>query len=98
MRDFQPACYIVASKRNGTVYTGVTSNLVQRIHQHREGLIEGFSKRHSCKLLVWFEAHSTMDHAITREKQIKGGSRLKKLELIEAENPQWRDLFADICG
>ena len=97
-RTFQPAVYIVASERNGTVYIGVTSNLVQRIWQHREGAIEGFTKKYGCKLLVWFEIHATMEYAIMREKQLKGGSRKRKLALIEAANPQWGDLFADICA
>jgi putative endonuclease len=97
-RDFQPAVYIVANRRNGTIYVGVTSNLMQRIWQHREGAVDGFTKRYGCKLLVWFELHSTMEHAITREKQLKAGSRRKKLALIEAANPQWRDLYAEICG
>ena len=96
-RTFQPAVYIVASERNGTVYIGVTSNLVQRIWQHREGAIEGFTKKYGCKLLVWFEIHATMEYAIMREKQLKGGSRKRKLALIEAANPQWRDLYAEIC-
>jgi putative endonuclease len=95
-RDFQPAVYLMANKRNGAVYTGVTSDLVQRAWQHREGLIDGFTKRYGCKLLVWFELHATMEYAIVREKQIKGGSRRKKLALIEATNPRWRDLFDDI--
>jgi putative endonuclease len=93
----QPAVYIMASKRNGTLYTGVTSNLGQRVWQHREGAVEGFTKRYGCKLLVWFESHETMDAAIAREKAIKGGSRAKKLALIEATNPDWRDLFEDIA-
>jgi putative endonuclease len=97
-RDFQPAVYIMANRRNGAVYTGVTSDLPQRVWQHRESLIEGFTKRYGCKLLVWYELHSTMEHAIEREKQVKAGSRKKKLRLIEATNPQWRDLFADICA
>ena len=97
-RTFQPAVYIVASERNGTVYIGVTSNLVQRIWQHREGAIEGFTKKYGCKLLVWFEIHATMEYAIMREKQLKGGSRKRKLALIEAANPQWRDLYAEICA
>ena len=91
-----PAVYIMASKRNGTLYTGVTSNLVQRAWQHRNGLIDGFSKRYRCKLLVWFERAETMQAAILREKQIKAGSRADKLALIEAMNPAWRDLFDDI--
>jgi putative endonuclease len=95
-RDFQPAVYLMANKRNGAVYTGVTSDLVQRAWQHREGLIDGFTKRYGCKLLVWFELHATMEYAIVREKQIKGGSRRKKLALLEATNPRSRDLFDDI--
>ncbi len=97
-RDFQPAVYIMASARNGTLYVGVTSNLVQRVWQHREGIADGFTSRYGCKLLVWFELHATMEYAITREKRIKGGSRKRKLALIEAGNPVWRDLFAEICG
>ena len=93
----QPATYIMANKRNGTVYTGVTSNLVQRTYQHRNGLVEGYSKRYDCKLLVWFEMAETMEAAIGREKQIKAGSRAKKLALIEAVNPDWRDLYEDIA-
>ena len=97
-RDFQPAVYILATQRNGTLYVGVTSNLAQRVWQHREGVVEGFSSRHGCKLLVWFEVHATMEYAIAREKQLKGGSRKRKLALIESGNPLWRDLFAEICG
>ena len=93
----QPAVYIVASKRNGTLYTGVTSNLGQRVWQHREGVAHGFTKRYGCKLLVWFESAETMESAIGREKQIKGGSRAKKLALIEGMNPQWCDLFEQIA-
>jgi putative endonuclease len=96
-RDFQPAVYIMANSRNGTIYVGVTSDLVQRAWQHRGGLGDGFTKRYACKLLVWYELHATMEYAITREKQIKGGSRKRKLALIEGFNPQWRDLFDSIC-
>ncbi len=88
----------MASRRNGTLYVGVTSNLVQRAWQHREGIIEGFTARYGCKLLVWFELHATMEYAIGREKQLKGGSRKRKLALIEAGNPLWRDRFAEICA
>ncbi len=94
----QPATYIMASKRNGTLYTGVTSNLPQRIWQHREGVADGFTKRHGCKILVWFELADTMEAAIVREKQIKAGSRARKLALIEGGNPQWKDLFGDIAN
>ena len=93
----RPAVYIMASKPNGTPYTGVTSNLVQRAWQHRNGLVAGFTKRYDCKLLVWYELAGTMHAAITREKQIKGGSRMKKLALIEAMNPAWCDLWDDIA-
>ena len=83
----QPAVYIMASRRNGTLYTGVTSNLPQRAWLHRTGAVAGFTKRHHCKTLVWYELQATMPNAIAREKQIKGGSRQKKLALIEARNP-----------
>ena len=86
----------MASQRNGTLYTGVTSNLVQRVWQHREGVADGFTKRYECKLLVWLELAETMHAAIVREKQIKGGSRAKKIALIEAQNPDWADLFDQI--
>jgi len=89
----QPAVYITASRRNGTLYTGVTSRLIQRVWQHREGVADGFSKRYDCKLLVWYEVFEAMEQAILREKQIKAGSRAKKLALIEAMNPDWRDLW-----
>ena len=97
-RDIQPAVYIMASKRNGTLYVGVTSNLPQRAWQHREGVADGFTRRYGCKLLVWYELCGTMEHAILREKQLKAGSRAKKLALIEADNPQWRDLYDDISA
>ncbi|MHB8886212.1 MAG: GIY-YIG nuclease family protein [Methylovirgula sp.] len=92
----QPCVYIMASKRNGTLYTGVTSNLVQRAYQHRAGLVAGFTTRYGCKMLVWYEQYERMDEAITCEKQIKAGSRGKKLALIEAMNPNWRDLYEDL--
>ena len=92
----QPAVYIMASRRNGTLYTGVTSDLVKRAWQHRTGAVGGFTKRYGCKLLVWYEVGGDMEHAILREKQIKAGSRAKKLALIESENPDWRDLWSEI--
>src|SRR5271167_1754633 len=92
-----PCVYIVASDRNGTLYTGVTSNLPQRIYQHREGLLAGFTRRYNCRRLVFYEFHERMAEAIAREKQIKGGSRAKKMALIEAANPQWRDLYGDLA-
>ena len=87
----------MANTRNGTLYTGVTSNLVKRAWQHREGAVAGFSKQYGCKRLVWYEIHQEMISAIEREKQIKGGSRKKKIALIEAMNPGWRDLYKNIA-
>lgn len=89
----QPAVYMTANRKQGAIYTGVTSRLLQRAWQHREGTYEGFSKENGCTKLVWFEMHSTMDGAITREKQIKAVSRRKKILLIEGANPDWRDLY-----
>jgi predicted GIY-YIG superfamily endonuclease len=88
----------MANKRNGTLYTGVTSNLPQRVWQHREKVAGGFTKRYDCKLLVWFELADDMEAAIAREKQIKAGSRAKKLSLIEALNPDWQDLYDCIAS
>ena len=95
---FQPAVYMMASARNGTIYIGVTSDLVARAWQHRKGVMGGFTRRHGCKLLVWYELHATMEHAILREKQIKGGSRRRKLTLIEGMNPRWQDLFGQVSA
>ncbi|MEB0141239.1 MULTISPECIES: GIY-YIG nuclease family protein [unclassified Undibacterium] len=94
----QASVYILASKRNGTLYIGVTSDLVQRIWQHREGLTEGFTQRYSVKTLVWYELHSTMETAITREKALKKWNRTWKLKLIEERNPEWIDLWPEIHG
>ncbi len=93
-----PAVYILTSIRNGTLYLGVTSNLAQRTWQNREQLVEGFSKKHNIKVLVWYEQHDNMESAITREKQIKAWKREWKLELIEKANPYWNDLWPSICG
>jgi len=93
----QPCVYIVASKLRGTLYTGVTANLPRRAFEHREGLVRGFSTKYGCKILVWYELHETMIDAITREKQIKGGSRAKKLALIEELNPGWNDLYETLA-
>ena len=92
----QPAVYIMASRRNGTLYTGVTASLVQRVAQHREGAIDGFTRQYGCKLLVYYEVHADMLEAIAREKQIKAGSRRKKLALIEGMNPHWSELYPTI--
>jgi putative endonuclease len=95
-RDFQPIVYLLASHRNGTLYAGVTSKLMQRLYQHREGVIEGFSQENGTKRLVWFEAHETMESAILREKRIKKWNRPWKIKLIEETNPDWRDLAIDL--
>ena len=92
----QPCVYLLASKRNGTLYTGVTSDLVQRVWQHQNGVVEGFTKRYGVHLLVWFELHETMLSAIAREKAIKEWKRAWKIELIETSNPTWRDLYGEI--
>ena len=88
----QPCVYIVANRRRGTIYTGVTSNPPRRAFEHHEGLVKGFSARYGCKTLVWYELHETMIDAITREKQIKGWLRVKKIALIRQLNPEWEDL------
>ena len=95
-RELQPCVYIMASRRNGTIYTGVTSDLIQRVYEHREGIVPGFTSKHGVKRLVWFEQHSTMEHAITREKRIKKWLRVWKLELIERDNLGWCDLAEDL--
>ena len=83
----------MASKRNGTLYLGVTSDLRGRTYQHRNALIEGFSKKHGCKLLVWYAAYDDLQEARLRELQMKKWKRDWKVELIERDNPQWKDLF-----
>jgi putative endonuclease len=93
----QPCVYIMASKRHGTLYTGVTTSMPRRAFEHREGLVKGFSTKYGCKMLVWLEAHETILEAIAREKQIKAGSRAKKLALIEALNPGWKDLYETLA-
>ena len=95
-RDFAPAVYLLASKRNGTLYVGVTSDLIARVHQHRRGAVRGFTQEYGVKLLVWFEMHATMETAIQREKRIKKWNRAWKLALIETENPDWRDLAEEL--
>jgi putative endonuclease len=92
----QPAVYMLASKRNGTLYIGVTSNLPQRMYQHREELLDGFSKKYGIKMLVYFEMCDDMMGAITREKALKGLSRAKKIALIESVNLDWEDLVDEL--
>ena len=91
-----PCVYILASKRNGTLYTGVTSNLRKRVWEHKENAVDGFTKKYHVHTLVYYEAGGSMDGSIAREKQIKGGSRIKKIRLIEKENPEWRDLYNEL--
>jgi putative endonuclease len=93
----QPCVYIATNRRRGTLYTGVTANLPRRAFEHRQGLMKGFSAKYGCKMLVWYELHETMIDAIAREKQIKAGSRSKKLALTEALNPEWKDLYETLA-
>jgi Predicted endonuclease containing a URI domain len=88
--------YILASERNGTLYIGVTSNLLKRIWEHKQSVVNGFSKKYGTKRLVYFEEHASADAAITREKQMKKWYRKWKLELIETQNPGWDDLYEQI--
>ena len=91
-----PAVYILTNRREGTLYTGVTSNLPSRIAQHRDDLVPGFTRRYKLHRLVWFEQHDSMGEAIHREKQIKRWRRSWKIDLIETENPTWRDLYDNL--
>jgi putative endonuclease len=88
--------YILASRRNGTLYTGMTDNLVARTWQHRQGIVRGFTKEYGVKTLVWFEQHETRESALLRERQIKKWKRKWKLEMIEKMNPAWHDLYDEI--
>ncbi len=92
----QPAIYILASKPRGTLYIGVTWNLVKRVWEHKNDQVEGFSKRYGVHDLVWYELHNEMRSAIEREKRLKSWKRLWKIELIEGLNPQWEDLYPKI--
>ncbi len=91
-----PCVYILASKANGTLYVGVTSDLPKRVWEHRHGVVDGFSKKYSVKMLVYHEVHDTMDSAITREKRIKAWKRDWKVRLILENNPDWLDLYDQI--
>ncbi|MDE0196344.1 MAG: GIY-YIG nuclease family protein [bacterium] len=93
----QPCVYLLAGKRNGTLYVGVTSNLVGRVWQHKNGSLGGFTEKYRVHLLVWYEPHPTMESAIRREKQIKSWRRAWKIRLIEESNSQWRDLYDEVC-
>ncbi len=97
MREgFAPTVYLLASRRKGALYVGVTSNLLARMHQHRNGLLPGFTGEYGVKRLAWFEQHATMETAIQREKRLKRWNRTWKFELIESTNPDWRDLAEDL--
>jgi putative endonuclease len=93
-----PAVYILASKRYGTLYIGVTSDLCSRVAEHKQDAIPGFAQKYGAKTLVWYEYLGSMDEAIKREKQLKEWRRNWKIELIEKLNPTWRDLFEEMCG
>ncbi|MGH8718359.1 MAG: GIY-YIG nuclease family protein [Burkholderiales bacterium] len=90
--------YILASRLNGTLYIGVTSDLVKRVWEHKENLVSGFTKRHAIKNLVWYELHEDVMSAITREKQLKKWNRAWKIRLIQEKNPRWRDLYNEIAA
>jgi putative endonuclease len=92
----QPAVYILTSRRNGTLYVGVTSDLVKRVWEHKNDILEGFTKRYGVHQLVWYELHETMEMAILLEKTLKNWKRKWKLELIEKFNPPWNDLYDSI--
>lgn len=96
MRERSPCVYLLANGMRGTLYAGVTSDLVQRVWQHQNDLVDGFTKQHGVHILVWYELHETMESAIIREKAIKAWKRAWRIELIESHNPQWRDLYPDI--
>jgi putative endonuclease len=91
-----PCVYILASHRIGTLYVGVTSNLIQRVYQHKNNLVEGFNQRYKCHTLVWYEQHENMESAILREKEVKKWQRHAKITLIEKSNPEWQDLWEDL--
>ena len=92
----QPSVYLLTNKKNGVLYTGVTSNILQRIYQHKHKMIDGFSKKYGTHLLVYYEQHEDMECAIRREKQIKKWKRQWKIELIERHNPNWYDLYESL--
>ena len=93
----QMSVYILASRRHGTLYIGVTNNLVRRIFEHRNACVPGFTRKYNVNRLVYFEQHETPEDAIAREKALKHWPRAKKIQLVEADNPDWHDLYDEIC-
>jgi putative endonuclease len=96
MKMNQYFVYIMASRQNGTLYVGVTNNLLRRVYEHREGILDGFSKKYDIKRLVYYEIHQDIKEAIAREKRIKSWKRDWKLRLIEEANPEWKDLYEEM--
>jgi putative endonuclease len=94
----QPCVYMLSSQRNGTLYIGVTSDLIKRVYQHRMGMADGFTKRYGIHDLVWYEIHEMMESAILREKQLKKWSRIAKIRLIEQQNSNWQDLWLELAS
>ncbi|HMD82447.1 MAG TPA: GIY-YIG nuclease family protein [Anaerolineales bacterium] len=92
-RELHPCMYIMTNKSNKVLYTGVTSNLFKRVAEHRDKIVHGFTSKYNVTRLVYYEEYATMDESIAREKQIKGGSRQKKIDLINSKNPEWKDLY-----
>ena len=94
----QPCVYMLSSQRNGTLYVGVTSDLIRRVYQHRNGMADGFTKRYHIHDLVWYEVHEMMESTIIREKQHKKWSRIAKIRMIEQQNPNWLDFWLDLTS
>ena len=92
----QPCVYLLANRQNGTLYTGVTSNLIKRVWEHKNDIVDGFTKKYAVHILVWYEVHETMGSAIKREKSIKNWKREWKIKTIEEFNPGWCDLYPDL--
>lgn len=92
-RELRPCIYIMTNKHNQVLYTGVTSNLLRRVTEHKQKIVEGFTSKYNATKLIYYEEYATMEEAIAREKQIKGGSRQKKIDLIKSVNPEWKDLY-----
>jgi len=98
LMEKQPCVYLLASGYNGTLYVGVTSDLIKRVYQHKNNLVEGFTKRYNVHDLVWYEVHEQMESAILREKQVKKWDRKVKIGLIQKSNPSWRDLWPELIA